>query len=96
MDRKDSHDIGDYVLIKKKLLEDWALTVSELNKTLLWLKDERERLLALNDQYEHLARETDTAAKKLMKMFEDTRSENKRLTEALIDRMPKIKRGQAS
>jgi hypothetical protein len=96
MDAKDALNIGDYVLIKKKLLEDWALTVNELNKTLLWLKNERERLIALNDEYEQLAQKTDVAAKKLMKMFEDIKAENIRLTEALIDRMPRIKPGQAS
>jgi hypothetical protein len=96
MDVKDALNIGDYVLIKKKLLEDWALTVNELNKTLLWLKNERERLIALNDEYEQLAQKTDVAAKKLMKMFEDIKAENIRLTEALIDRMPRIKPGQAS
>jgi hypothetical protein len=89
-------DVKDYVLIKKSLLDNWAQTVTELNKTLLWLRDERERLINENDEYERIAKEMDVAAKKLMAMFKDIKAENERLTDALVDRMPKIKPGAAS
>jgi len=96
MAKKDVVDINEYVLIKKSLLNDWAATVQELNKTLLWLKAERERLVFENDELIRSSKEMDASARKLVALFKEVKAENERLTNAIIDRMPKIKPGAAS
>lgn len=84
----------DFILMRKTLMDEWLRTAMELNKTVLWLKNERDRLTAENDELNRVAGELNVSGQKLMTMHKELVAENRRLTEALVERMPKIKPDQ--
>lgn len=79
-DPKD-FDPADYVLVRKTVLDEYLRTTIELNKATLWLRSERERLLAEIDLVRNEADELNVSAQKLMRMYRELEAEVRQLQE---------------
>lgn len=85
-------DISRFVLMEKKVLDEYIRVMREVNSALVKLWDERERILSKLRDAEKAGDDVLAAANRLREMYEEVLLENSKLAAALGDVSPPSKK----